>query len=49
MAHHPPEWTNQPRRRVKAQAKDWTCPTCGKPLKHYWLTCPSDGAERPEQ
>lgn len=44
------EWTNFPRRRVKPAYKgSWKCSTCGKILKHYWLSCPEDGTERPEQ
>jgi ribosomal protein L37AE/L43A len=50
MAHQPKEWTNSPRKRVHAAFKGtWRCPNCGKELKGYWLSCPTDGAERPVQ
>jgi len=42
--------TNAGWRIVNAQVKDdWTCQSCGKSLRYYWVSCPIDGTRRPER
>lgn len=40
--------TNAGWRTVRQRAADWICPSCGKPLKGFWKTCPNDGTRRPD-
>jgi len=41
--------TNAGWRKVKDPAQDWVCPSCGKALAYYWVSCPVDGTRRPER
>jgi len=41
--------TNAGWRILKAAARDWRCPSCGKALRYYWTACPTDGHPRTEE
>lgn len=40
--------TNAGWRKTNQQPKTWVCPTCGKPLKRFWVACPNDNTRRPD-
>jgi hypothetical protein len=49
MAHVNDGTSDPGRRVVKERAEDWVCPSCGKALRYYWVSCPVDGTRRPEK
>jgi predicted RNA-binding Zn-ribbon protein involved in translation (DUF1610 family) len=40
--------TNAGWRKTHQRASHWTCPACGKHLKHFWVACPVDQTRRPD-
>jgi len=40
--------TNAGWKRPRPKGSDWRCPSCGKWLKHFWVTCPNDNSHRPD-